>query len=402
MKPTMSSQLGYAKAVQWLDQCHWRFLQGTLVALKRISLASPKETPHTIVVLRNCFFGDYVVVIPALRALRSAFPRARIVLLTASSFAAAWRHRPQYNGVFDLEPGLLDQVVHFSNADLRSGVRRAELRAQIGGDASSLSLALCYSATGLFARLQRVVLCRLLGLPFPLGLTGTPTMPAQRVFNRWRVGRPDVPHQYQAALGSVNELLHQYGLPSATFDLPIQTLHAGRGTQSLVIGVAPFTKQPVKQWPLQRFAELMAAVAQETGASFEIYGAPDEQEMAIQLNTMLGGRVMVSSLCGALSPLELRRRLEAVHLLVCLDSGPMHVASLVGTPVVALFSQITLHQFWRPWGPNGTLLSSPVPCAQCDTRNGQCPQGTQACIEGISLDAVLQQVRMALLKTTAP
>jgi len=129
---------------------------------------------------------------------------------------------------------------------------------------------------------------------------------------------------------------------------------------------------------------------------FEIYGAPGERDQALQLDGMLGSTVSRVSLCGELTLLQLRKHIERVDVLLCLDSGPAHIASLVGTPVVAIFSQITLPNFWRPWGPQGALISFEVPCAACDTRTGQCPLGTKACIGGIEADTVTQEVRAVL------
>jgi ADP-heptose:LPS heptosyltransferase len=64
---------------------------------------------------------------------------------------------------------------------------------------------------------------------------------------------------------------------------------------------------------------------------------------------------------------------------------------------VAIFSQITLHQFWRPWGPNSILIKNDVSCAVCETRSGDCPDGTKNCINNISVDEVLGKA-LSLLK----
>jgi ADP-heptose:LPS heptosyltransferase len=387
--------------VKIIDDVHWLFSRMLLAICKLTFSRRLPVSPTTIVVLRHCFFGDYVVAIPALRMLRSAFPYARIVLLTTASFAVSWRDRQQDKSVFDIEPGLIDEVVIYSSKDLLNKTNRVALRARIGYVGQAVSVSLCYSAEGLRARLKRVLLFHLLRMPIPLGLTGTRTLPMQHVLNRWRVARSDVVHQIDAAIGSVNELLSTVGCKALPLD--IVSLQKVRAIHSapILIGVAPFSKQGVKQWPLERFAEVIIQLAQEMDVRFEIYGAPTEREMALKLDGMLQGCVSVSTLCGELTPAQLRQRLESVELLICLDSGPMHVASLVGTPLVSIFSQVTLHQFWRPWGTNGSLVSTNVPCAQCNTQNGTCPLGTRDCIEGISINAVLKEVRLVLASIKA-
>jgi len=385
-----------AGLVSIFDKIHWQVSASLLRAWRLAEKAAPPRAAiSTVVVIRNCFFGDFVVAIPALRKLRQAFPSARIVFLTATSFAPGWKDRPQEGGVFQIEPGLIDEVVRYTSEDLRTADARAALGSRLASSGRVLTVALCYSADSLPSRLKRVVLCRALALPFPLGLTGARTLPAQHWLNRWRVGRDNIAHQQAAATACVDEALRQLGMPAiATPSLARPGTPAA--SRARVVGVAPFTKQPVKQWPLERFAEVMRSLAADMNLRFEIYGAPEERDRALQLDGMLGNSVAKVSLCGELTPLQLREHIENVDLMLCLDSGSAHIASLVGTPVVAIFSQITLHNFWRPWGPQGSLISVDVPCAACDTRTGQCPLGTKACIDGVQADTVAQRVRAVL------
>lgn len=363
----------------------------------RQSIPSQTRDVRTVFVLRNCFFGDFVVAIPALRRLRLAFPQAEIVFVTAASFAAGWREQPQSDDVFNIEPGLINRVIRFTAKDLSNVSARATLRSRLMHGAETVTLALCNPSESLRSRLKRIAFAKALGLPFPLGLTGTPTLPAPHWLNRWRLERADVEHTTAAALGCVEEALAHWVIEprlAASATLP-RTLQRQPDRRRL-IGVAPFTKQPVKQWPLERFSAVMRELAFEFDAHFEIYGAPEEIGQAAELDRLLDGTVIAESLCGKLTPLELRRHIESLDLLVCLDSGPAHVASLVGTPVVAVFPQITLHNFWRPWGPGGILVSAAVPCAACDTRTGQCPLGTKACIDGVTVSEVVRQAQFAL------
>jgi ADP-heptose:LPS heptosyltransferase len=390
----------YARLVSVLDALHWllsRFILRALVKILGDACPVSPSDIRTVFVLRNCFFGDFIVAIPALRRLRGAFPEAEIVFVTASSFAAAWRDRPQADDVFNIEPGLIDRVVRFTPKDLADPSGRASLRSRLAPGANDLAIALCYPSESLLSRLKRVALAKALGLPFPMGLTGTPTLPAPHWLNRWRLHRAEIEHTSAAALGCVEAALDGWGRtsPHGATPTPQRGAVSPRYGRRLV-GVAPFTKQPVKQWPLERFKAVMRELASEFDVHFEIYGAPEERAQAAELDALLDGSVSVASLCGALSPLQLRQHMERLDLLVCLDSGPAHVASLVGTPVVAIFPQITLHNFWRPWGPGGRLVSTDVPCAACDTRNGLCPLGTRACIDGVTVAEVIRQARGAL------
>ena len=93
--------------VRLFDTLHWALSKAVLRGISWFGKPA-RATPDTLVVVRNCFVGDFVVAIPALRKLRQAFPRARIVFLTATSFASGWKDKPLDDGVFRIEPGLID------------------------------------------------------------------------------------------------------------------------------------------------------------------------------------------------------------------------------------------------------------------------------------------------------
>ena len=381
--------------VNIFDIFHWE-LSRFVIRLIEILHRSPVLVPDKIIVMRNCFLGDFVVSIPALRLLRQAFPKSRIIFLTSGSFEPSWRDKLQDNSMFDIEPGLIDEVVRFTGADLRKSSSRAILRQCLTGSGSTASLSLCYSADGLRSRIKRIIMCWLLCIPFPIGLTCVKTLPFQGILNKWRRDRHDVQHQYEAALSSVHEFLRKtaHPIPKTAFGgaRKIRTCNS----KTLKIGLAPFSKQSAKQWPLQSFGDLVRLLKVEYDSHFYIYGSEAEKMMAVELENIIGEKKSVTSLCGVLLPNQLRGHLESVDLLICLDSGPMHVASLIGTPVVAVFPQITLHQFWRPWGSVNALVSTQVDCAQCDTRNGLCPNTTNACVNNISVEQVFEEVKRLL------
>ena len=387
--------------VRVIDHVHWSFSLVLLSALRALEKSPARIADiNTVIVIRNCFFGDFVVAVPALQKLRKAFPCAQIVFLTAASFADGWKTRAQESSIFQIESGLIDRVVPYTIENLRTGDSRSGLRTQLKISGSMVTVSLCYSGASLLSRIKHIALCHMLKLPLPLGLTSVHTLPAQQWLNRWRIGRLDIVHQCDAATASVDEALKRLGLSSPPL-LPMASHRRLAVNRCLLVGVAPFTKQSVKQWPLKRFAEVMRLLDESLNVCFEIYGAPEELYLADQLYSMLGDSINKKMLCGVLTPIQLRQHIEKVDVLLCLDSGPAHVASLVGTPVVAIFSQITLHNFWRPWGSQGSLISVEVPCAKCDTRNGECPIGTKACITGIEVSVVVASLRAALHSETS-
>lgn len=113
------------------------------------------------------------------------------------------------------------------------------------------------------------------------------------------------------------------------------------------LAVAPRSRWPAKDWPLDRFAAVIRAVRERDAADVVILGGPGDVECGETL-LRTAGVDRVWNLCGKASLLQLGAQLKEVDLLLCNDSGPMHFAAAVGTPVVALF------------GPTDPSLTGPV------------------------------------------
>lgn len=385
------------------DRVYWagcRVLLGVgRIFFYRRGRAFAEFAPETILLLRNGFFGDFVVAVPAIRALRSRLPQARIVLLTGTSFSSGWRQQDAIPGLFDIEPGLVDEVISYSFDDVKSASGRRELAKRVAALGATSPIVLDYSGAVLLSAVKRIALCWSLGLPFPGGLMQSPMLLAPRLLNQWRTSRPDIVSQYEAALRSVTAFLDITGVAEfARVDAPAR----GMSGASRCIGIAPFSKQRVKQWPLEKVNELVRQMlTRYPDYLFEIHGSRGEAQEAEKILSAVDGNGRVKNLCGTLTPAQLRARMELLDLVICADSGPMHVSSLVGTPVVALFAQITLHQFWKPWGGLNEVVSVDVPCAQCETLSGRCPRNTYECIEKIPVSAVLASVQRLLVPVSS-
>jgi heptosyltransferase-2 len=124
---------------------------------------------------------------------------------------------------------------------------------------------------------------------------------------------------------------------------------------------------PAKRWPLSRFAAVGDRLARTTGAQVVVLGAPPERPFAEAVAAAMTRPARV--LAGQTSLAELVGVLARVRVLVTNDSGPMHVASALGTPVAAVFGPTDPGET-APVG-RARLLSEPVHCAPCGLR--ACP-----------------------------
>jgi ADP-heptose:LPS heptosyltransferase len=137
-------------------------------------------------------------------------------------------------------------------------------------------------------------------------------------------------HAVEECLDVVRHLGLPVGEPKFPVTFPAFPLEASRPRVALL----PCSRQARKNWPPARFVEVGRALRDE-GASLFLIGSPADQPVCAGIARGIGGPV--TDLCGRTSLLELGGLLRAMDLLVTVDSGPMHMAAALGTPVVAVF-----------------------------------------------------------------
>ena len=135
-------------------------------------------------------------------------------------------------------------------------------------------------------------------------------------------------------------------------------------------------------WPSERFAAVAIDLISR-GVTIVLIGGPEDYLMCEDLASQVG---FAANLAGKLSISESCTLLRRSDLLICVDSGPQHLAAAVGTPCVALFSRRNPRRRWYPYGSNHIVLEGSVECHTCllDT----CPNDNR-CMKQISIEDVL-------------
>jgi len=118
------------------------------------------------------------------------------------------------------------------------------------------------------------------------------------------------------------------------------------------IAIHPFTSDAVKQWPMERFVELANMIMQEVDAKVVLVGKV-ENEIGKGIGRGIEKSLGIINLINKTSLVELAQVLKQCQLLVSCDSGPMHLAASVGTPVIALFRNDFPGKAAKRWGPWG-------------------------------------------------
>jgi lipopolysaccharide heptosyltransferase II len=146
----------------------------------------------------------------------------------------------------------------------------------------------------------------------------------------------------------------------------------------------PFARWRTKLWELEHWRALARTLMAE-GAGMILTGSRDDESLAAAI--LAGLDPLPLSLVGRLSLTQLTAVLQDVDLMITVDSGPMHLAAAVGTPVVALFGP-TDPQRTGPLGP-GRILRRELPCSPCLQRHCRIAD-TYLCMRDLSVAEVLE------------
>lgn len=149
----------------------------------------------------------------------------------------------------------------------------------------------------------------------------------------------------------------------------------------------------VKQWPEPRFRDLAQTLIETRGATIVFTGgAEDRPHIDLAMRALPADRVI--DLCGRADLMTLAAVLERVRLLVTVDTGPMHLAHAVGTPIVAVFGPSDPVRY-APRGPFDRVVRIDLWCAPCNRIRQppeRCVGHTPDCLTGIHVGQVLDAV----------
>lgn len=178
----------------------------------------------------------------------------------------------------------------------------------------------------------------------------------------------------------------------ASFDSRVADLPRPR------VAIVPASRWSTKNWPIDRFRETALRLQRELGASVVFLGGPTDRMVCA--DAALGMRGNVLNLAGRTTFPSMGGILTAMDALLCNDSGPMHVAAAVGTPVVAVFGP-TDPLRTGPYGAGHRVVQAELDCRPCFSRT--CKERGIPCMTTITVDRVVQEISTLLsAKPSAP
>ena len=331
--------------------------------------------PKRILVIRLDRLGDVILSLPAVQALRERFPHAFIAMMV----------RPACRDVVEGHPAI-DRVISYEKEGAHRRARDTiRFARRLRRDAFDTALILHPSNRSHW-------IPWLAGIPIRIGYDRKCAwLLTHRVPHRKHAGER---HEAVYTL----ELLAPLGIaPSMSRPrVPIQPAAAQRVEGWLaeaairpserLIAVHPSASCVSKRWMPERFAQVADRLVAEQGARVCIVAGPSDAEFADRMAQAM--RQPALHFAGRLSVGELAALLRRCRLLISNDSGPVHVAAAVGTPVVDIFgrNQAGLSPLrWGPLGEGHVILHKEVGCVTCLAHNCDIEF---LCLTSLSVDEV--------------
>jgi len=338
-----------------------------------------------IIVIHNNYLGDTVFFSPVYRNLRLFFPEARIVSLCESGYSRLLSADENidevitYPDFFKKEPS--SRMAAFrEKLNFLIELRKERFQVIIDLYGSGFAIALGFFHLFKAYRIE-IFLPALLDTikSYILILKGY----TAREYKR--------PH---AVLWNLQRL-ESLGIEITTNDvsLPvksewIESLHKKYPEIGALAGeyfiICPGATWLERQWSVDKFAAVAENLSKATGLCPIICGGKSEYELCQRVSQSIS--VKSISLAGAISMVEFVALVSGARLLVGNDSGPVHVATGVKTPVVAIMGTANI-EMYKPWGKDVRICYREVTCGPCYA--GKCYMPENICVQPVTVDEVL-------------
>ena len=359
------------------------------VPLDRAPLTLWGNDVQRILCVRLDNLGDVLMTTPALHALRESAPGRRLTLLASRNGGA-------------LAPFLddVDDMIEYDAPWVASGSNGArtmldDLRMQEKLKCHRFDAAVIFTVYSQ-SPLPAAMLCYLAGIPRRLAhcrenpyalLTDWVREPEPQQRTRHEVERQlDLVRQVGAQASDSRMRFSVHESDRQTLDAQLSARGVDHASEWIVLH--PGATAASRRYPTERFGEVATRLACETDASLLITGSSSERPLVDELIRAAAPRIRtrMHDLSGTLTLGELAALIERTTVLISSNSGPVHLASALGTPVVDLYA-LTNPQH-TPWQTPHRVLFRDVECRWC--YRSVCPQQHHACLLGVAPAEVVQ------------
>ena len=365
---------------------HYAMLNGILKIFKWLLFGNKnKIEANKILIFRTGSLGDSVCALPAIYSIRKNFPDAHIDILTN----AGAENLVSLGALIDRT--IVDEIINYL------GIPKAELFEKLKAKKYDLFIQLPQYGAAWFRQIRDIFIAKSLGVKYAFG---------------WQIGSTQFLAKYQAKfIKFENErdrllgILERNGLKSFGLVFPFGfNDDIKKKVESLIeekrlketslparqedknVGMVVGAKRPQNRWPIEYFKEVADYLLKQN-KNILLFGAQEDFELAEQIK---GDNVF--NFCGKLTPLETAEMIKYCKLIISNDTGPMHLAYAVGTPLIAIFSSRDYAGKWFPPEneKNIVLRNNDIYCATCFSV--EC--NSNLCMKEIKPEHIIEKINL--------
>lgn len=347
------------KIIKQLIIFHYWFLNLILKIFSFILFSKKKfNLPKKILIFRTGSLGDSVCALPAIYSIRKNFPDSQIHILTN----AGAENLVSLGALIDKT--LVNEIINYF------GLPKKELFKKLKEKKYDLFIQLPQFDAGFLRQLRDIFIAKSLGVKYAFGWQVASTW----FLAKWQAKFIKFENERDRLLNIlVKNGLKSYGL---VFPLGI-TEEIKSGVRERIkdkgikdtsmparqedknVGLVVGAKRPQNRWPIEYFKEVADYLLQR-GYRILLFGGPDDVERAEQIK---GENVF--NFCGKLTPLETAEMMKYCTLVITNDTGPMHLAYAIGTPLIAIFSSRDYEGKWYPPNEKYVFRVPNILCTEC-------------------------------------
>jgi len=349
-----------------------------------------KTSPvRDILIIKLSSMGDIIHSLPVAHALREGFPEAHITWLVDAGYEDLLVGNPD-----------VDEVVTFRRA------RWGKAAYLAGGFSEVVEFARCLRcrrldmAVDLQGLFRSGLIAYLSGARVRLGFEN-----AREMSGMFYSHQVSVPRTKLHAVDRYMLVARFLGIPSNGREFPIVPSSDDRGHvdsflasygiggRDALVVLAPAARWPTKRWQWEKFAGLANFFNHKPSTYSVLIGDRNDAPLLERISARMRSSPVIAA--GCLTLRQLAHLLARADLFVTNDSGPMHLASAVGAPTLAIFGP-TDPELTGPYGSRHRVVRSSLPCVPCLSR--RCPVGLE-CMHAIGVDEMIEAAE-ELLATT--
>lgn len=312
----------------------------------------------TICIHRVGQIGDIVCALPAMSLLHQKWPQSKIVVLTSAGFLKT-------SPLIDLVKGIpwISAIETYDSASIQNSKNFVGLIKSLRNYKIDVWVELPQDLTNISTEIRNMLFAKIIGAGYGFGF-GVNT---SKLFSRYQLKFGNFKHETDTLLDIVEPLRlrdqkKQYGFEYSLVDSLSLPLNFSSNPEKIMV-IAPGANRRANRWPIDRFATI-ALRWFRGGGIIVVVGGPQDRELGEEIKNSIDSKSFIN-LCGETDLAETICLLSKAKILVTNDSGPMHLASVAKTPVVAIFSARDFPLKWSPCSNLNQVLRVNTDCSPC-------------------------------------